>query len=252
MALDEALLDAVAADPQSAYIRTYQWSTPTLSLGYFQHVAEAEAEPRWRGLPWVRRPTGGGAILHDREITYAVVVPARHPLARPSTALYRAVHQAFRDLLAALGLSASLRPGNSLGEPAAALASGEAPRLDRRPFLCFLDPAEHDVIADGAKIVGSAQRRRGGAVLQHGSVLLSRSAYAEELPGLRDLSRLETTLEPLGLANDESNWPDRLTQTIASALSLRPKPASWGDPLLGQARCLEKKVYSDPNWTRRR
>src|SRR5689334_9170111 len=65
MALDEALLDAVDAEPSSAVLRTYGWSEPTLSLGYFQAIAEAEADPRWRDVPIVRRPSGGGALWHD-------------------------------------------------------------------------------------------------------------------------------------------------------------------------------------------
>src|SRR5947209_20176933 len=75
MALDEALLDSVAADPSRAVLRTYSWSVPTLSLGYFQRFAESQADPRWRSVPIVRRPTGGGALWHDREVTYAVVIP---------------------------------------------------------------------------------------------------------------------------------------------------------------------------------
>src|SRR4051812_5496180 len=109
MALDEALLDAVAEDPSAAWLRTYGWTAPTLSLGYFQRWADAQADPRWRDAPIVRRPTGGGAIWHDRELTYALVVPGQHPLARPSTALYRAVHEAIAGLLRARGLAADRR-----------------------------------------------------------------------------------------------------------------------------------------------
>src|SRR2546421_10060311 len=82
MALDEALLDAVAADPSAAVFRTYEWSVPTLSLGYFQGVAEAEADPRWREGPLVRRPTGGGAIWAHHELTHALAVPRPPPPAR--------------------------------------------------------------------------------------------------------------------------------------------------------------------------
>src|SRR5262245_49563826 len=99
MALDEALLDAVAGDSSCAVLRTYGWTEPTLSLGFFQKVAEAEADPRWAGVPLVRRPTGGGAIWHDHELTYALVIPANHSLARPSRALYHEVHSAIAALL---------------------------------------------------------------------------------------------------------------------------------------------------------
>src|SRR3954469_7742966 len=99
MARDEALLDAVAEDPSCALLRTYGWAEPTLSLGYFQRHADAEADPRWRGVPIVRRPTGGGAIWHHHELTYALILPAAHPLARPNVALYHAVHSAVAGLL---------------------------------------------------------------------------------------------------------------------------------------------------------
>src|SRR4051812_21709386 len=81
MGLDLALLNAVEAEPVGAVLRTYEWSEPTLSLGYFQKVEAARADPRWRDLPVVRRLSGGGALLHDREITYALVMPRSHPLA---------------------------------------------------------------------------------------------------------------------------------------------------------------------------
>ena len=82
MALDEALLDRVSAQPEFAYLRMYGWTVPTLSLGYFQHLAQARAEPRWRSVPLVRRATGGGAIWHHHELTYALALPARHPQAQ--------------------------------------------------------------------------------------------------------------------------------------------------------------------------
>ena len=123
MARDEALLDAVAADPAAALLRTYEWSEPTLSLGYFQHSADLEADPRWRGAPVVRRATGGGALWHDREVTYAVIVPAHHPLARPSSALYAATHDAIaarlRDVVLPADLAGNVLPeGYSLYEEA--------------------------------------------------------------------------------------------------------------------------------------
>ena len=176
MALDEALLDAVAEDPSFALLRTYGWTEPTLSLGYFQAIAEADADPRWHGVPVVRRPTGGGAIWHHHELTYALVVPAVHPLARPAAPLYHAVHSALAALLRRHGVDAVPR---GAGPPSPA-----APR----PFLCFADRDPEDLVCQGAKIVGSAQRRRSGAILQHGSMLLRRSSITPEFPGVADLS----------------------------------------------------------------
>src|SRR5437868_9532074 len=114
MALDEALLDVVAADPSAAVFRTYEWSVPTLSLGYFQGVAEAEADPRWREVPLVRRPTGGGAIWHHHELTYTLVVPRSHPLAQRPAELYRATHAAIAEVLRAQGIAADRRGEGTL------------------------------------------------------------------------------------------------------------------------------------------
>src|SRR3954454_7619680 len=75
MAWDEALLDAVNNEPTTAVLRTYGWAEPTLSLGYFQRFAAAEADPRFQDAAIVRRPTGGGALWHELEITYALIVP---------------------------------------------------------------------------------------------------------------------------------------------------------------------------------
>ena len=182
MALDEALLNRVAARPEEAYVRTYGWSEPTLSLGYFQSLGQAMAEARWRGIPIVRRASGGGAIWHHHELTYAVVLPAHHRLARPSTSLYRTVHAAILDVLRGEGLDLHRRADRG---PA---RQGRARTSLPLPFLCFTDRDPEDIVADGFKVVGSAQRRRAGAILQHGSVLLCRSERTPELRGISDLA----------------------------------------------------------------
>ena len=171
MALDEALLDAVAEDPSFALLRTYGWTEPTLSLGYFQAFAESRRDARWHDVPVVRRPTGGGAIWHHHELTYALVVPVVHPLARPAASLYHAVHSALAALLCRHGVETVPR-GSGTPSPAAA-----------RPFLCFADRDPEDLVCQGAKIAGSAQRRRSGAILQHGSMLLRQSAITPEFRG---------------------------------------------------------------------
>ncbi len=231
MALDEALLDAVAAEPSAAWLRTYGWTEPTLSLGYFQRWADAQADPRWRDAPIVRRPTGGGAIWHDHEVTYALVVPENHPLARPSRALYRAVHEAIAALFRSQGLAADRQ-----GE---AVAMESAPR----PFLCFTDRDPEDIVSGGNKVVGSAQRRRSGAVLQHGSVLLARSGATPDLPGAGDLALVPS---------DVRFWANLFSVQIPAALGLRARSRELPDPVRLRRRTLEHSVYRDPHWTRRR
>ncbi len=232
MALDEALLDSVAADPSMAVVRTYEWTVPTLSLGYFQSIHEAEADPRWAGVPIVRRPTGGGALWHDREVTYAVVVPGDHPAARPSRALYRAIHAAIADRLRRLGVEADRR-----GEP------GPGPSTEIRPFLCFTDRDDEDIVSRGAKLVGSAQRRRAGAVLQHGSILLRRSPKTPELPGLFDL-----LADPI----ERPGWGEALAEILTGALGLEPIRTRATEAEIRASELLIESTYAQPSWTARR
>lgn len=231
MALDEALLDAAAANPGLAFFRTYEWTEPTLSLGYFQSIGEGEADPRFHGVPVVRRSTGGGAIWHHHEVTYALVLPVDHPAARRGGPLYHEVHAAIARVFQGLGARVERRGGST--------SVGTAPR----PFLCFTDRDPEDLVLDGSKVVGSAQRRRGSAVLQHGSVLLRRSPRVPELPGAGDLAPLPTELAP---------WAEALRREVPQALGLHPEPA--GIPLAESRRAdvLERTVYRNPAWTRRR
>src|SRR5438128_2373201 len=111
MALDEALLDAVIEGVAPAFFRTYEWREPTLSLGYFQRMAQAESDLRWRHVPIVRRPTGGGAIWHHHEVTYALVLPIVHPSAARGGTLYAEVHDAIASLLNSPDLAVERRGG---------------------------------------------------------------------------------------------------------------------------------------------
>ena len=231
MARDEALLDAAVADPESAWFRTYGWSVPTLSLGYFQQAAERDADPRWRGVPFVRRPTGGGALWHHHELTYALAVPREHPLARRHTSLYQAVHEVLAELLRDAGLPASRR-----GPVAPGIASG-------KPFLCFTDRDPADIVASGSKIVGSAQRRRSGAILQHGSMLLAHSSVTPELSGASDLGALVTA---------EHEWASLVRDRVPRALGFAPVEQPFEAGLVDRGRVLEDTVYRHDSWNRRR
>jgi lipoate-protein ligase A len=231
MALDQALLEAVAEDPSAAVFRTYQWSEPTLSLGYFQKVAEVEADPRWAGVPVVRRPTGGGAILHDRELTYALVLPRSHPRVRTAADLYAAVHGAIGQALQERGVPVLRRGHVHLGE--------KRPR----PLLCFTDRDPEDMVIDDVKILGSAQRRRPDAVLQHGSLLLDSSVKAPELRGLANL--LPVDASPLA-------WSLVLRKHVPAALGLSPRDEEVPATARPRAELLERTVYRSDDWTRRR
>jgi lipoate-protein ligase A len=183
MAVDEMLLDW-AAEHRTACLRFYQWETPTLSLGYFQSYEDRWSHAASRDCPAVRRLTGGGAILHDAELTYGLVLPAQHRLARDRDALYDTVHRSLIDTLASWGVQAAI-----FGEtPAGKAQEGDSHVRSAEPFLCFQRRTAGDVIVGEIKIAGSAQRRRRGAVLQHGSVLLRRSPVAPELPGVEEVA----------------------------------------------------------------
>lgn len=172
MAFDEALLEA-AANRGETTLRIYRWSEATLSLGYFQKSLPENLPEPLRAVPRVRRLSGGGAILHHHEWTYSVALPKSHPLAERTEVLYEAAHGAVIVAFKELGASVALR--------------NESDRAASENFLCFLRGDSHDIVACGRKIVGSAQRRRRGAVLQHGSVVLKHSELAPDVPGLADL-----------------------------------------------------------------
>ncbi|HEU5115456.1 MAG TPA: lipoate--protein ligase [Isosphaeraceae bacterium] len=227
MALDHALLDSVDRDPRFAVFRTYSWNEPTLSLGYFQEIEEAEREGRFADVAIVRRLTGGGAIWHDRDLTYALIVPRTLEVARRASDLYRAVHGAIADSLASLGVNVQPR-------------GKDARDQENRPFLCFLDRDPEDLVFGGSKVVGSAQRRRPAAVLQHGSILLRRSPTVPELPGLVELAGFERS--------ESGVFPE----SFFRSLGLDPRPSRLSEEEEREAGRLEGEVYRDSAWTRKR
>jgi lipoate-protein ligase A len=197
MGLDETLLEARDGPPT---LRFYTWSPDTLSLGYFQRFADVPAS---EASAVVRRLTGGGAIHHVNELTFAFTCAATDPLYRgPVTESYVRIHRALAVGLGELGLSADLR--------------GTERALSDRPDtgMCFHDSTPIDLMWQGRKGVGSAQRRRGGRILHHGSIKLASSPLEGEIatceessPGLGpvELARmLRRTLESeLGLTLEE-------------------------------------------------
>ncbi len=172
MQIDEGLLNHAVQSGQST-LRFYRWKEPTVSLGYFQKDVGVVPDPL-RALPLVRRLSGGGAILHDQELTYSLSVASAHPWASDPTEIYRFVHELIIGFLLEKGLESRLR-GSAESDP------------QNKSFLCFSRADPNDIVVGTHKIVGSAQRRRKGAVLQHGSILWCRSPFAAEFPGIQDL-----------------------------------------------------------------
>lgn len=168
MAADDAM---PAAGPA---LRFYFWSEPTLSLGYFQPAADREAVESLKPLPLVRRSTGGAAIVHgDGDLTYSISIPADRQYHGGESWVCR-MHQAIQTALSAYGVRAE------------GVVCGNEKKLG--PVLCFRHQTPADVLVGSHKVVGSAQRKSRGSILQHGTILLKKSRFAPELPGIEDLT----------------------------------------------------------------
>jgi len=193
MATDLALLDH-ARRTGEATLRLYAWTRPTLSLGRHERargVFDLRAL-RTAGIDVVRRPTGGRALLHDHEVTYAVAAPAA---AGSLGETYRAVNALLRAALGSLGVRVDEagRARRHGGADAAGHAAAPTPlRPDGAP--CFAEPAPGELVVDDAKLVGSAQWRDDGAWLQHGSILLD-----DDQPRIAALRR-PTNIAPMAVA----------------------------------------------------
>lgn len=261
MAVDETLLESALASG-TVTIRIYQWSAPTISLGYFQDADELERDPQWVGLAAVRRLSGGGAILHDREITYSISLPPSHAIATHPSRLYAIAHDALIAVLAAHGVRAVMRggaahqpeaPARESGcadviEPSLALRTSESnvaqSSIDHRrstinPFLCFGRGDPHDIVLGPHKIVGSAQRRRRGAILQHGSILLELSPHAPDFPGIGELTGVR--LDPIALSR-------QVGTAITQAFGAQSEPAELTAAEHDAAQALERTRYNSLRW----
>jgi len=169
MACDEALLDAVGEDlsrgaTPTVTLRLYAWEPPAVSLGYHQKLELLDTSRLERlGVSVVRRPTGGRAIYHVDELTYAITGPlALFADGSSVMATYKALSASILyGLKEHLGVEARLARGKPTARPDG-----------RSSVACFQSPAACDAVAAGRKVVGSAQVRRGGAFLQHGSIPL--------------------------------------------------------------------------------
>jgi lipoate-protein ligase A len=162
MAADVACLDEVAAGAPPV-LRIYTWAGPALSLGRFQPDTDVDWDAcRARGVEVVRRPTGGRALLHGGDLTYAVALPRPAGAAGHVDALYRTLAGALIAGLAELGVTATIGSDRGPAGPA-----------------CFAAAQGADLRVGDRKLCGSAQVQRGSVVLQHGSVLLDRLAFDE-------------------------------------------------------------------------
>ena len=246
MAADE-LLAAEAVARGACCVRFYGWTPTSLSLGGFQRSAAARAETAFAGVPIVRRPSGGGAIVHGSDLTYAAAVPRPHLWGGRPQAFYDAFHEALRQALTATGLAAAL------WGPAAAAPPGVQ---GEEAFLCFDRRSSGDVVVPdarsphgrGHKVMGSAQRRLQAAVLQHGSLLLHRNPDVPATvshPGLDDLA-------PGGFpASEARSLAERWLAMVAAGADVE---IVWESCRFAEERDIRvrARAFSEPRWTDRR
>jgi len=204
MALDEAILDQVEAGFSKPTLRLYAWNPACLSLGYAQSFEDVDL-PALSSFGWdlVRRPTGGRAILHTDEITFSIIGLSKEPrLAGSIIESYQRLAQALLHALAILNV------------PAVAKESAETASKQANP-VCFEVPSHYEITFDGKKLLGSAQARRRGGVLQHGS-----------LPLFGDLTRITKVLK----------FKDEISRQAAA------------DRLLVRAATVESIIYEQISW----
>jgi len=246
MAVDEVLLDGVAAGTTPPTLRFYQWMPPCLSLGYFQPFDVVDVDGcRALGIEVVRRPTGGRAILHDRELTYSVALPASL-LGHDGGVLpsYYRLSLALQDGLSGLGVPATLAP-ESVG------SSGQ------HGPVCFDRPSAHEILLNGRKLVGSAQMRRGGGLLQHGSILIEpridKLTACLRLPDGTDSRSIDTGVA--GLAELGVTDATQIAATIAAAFArsfgVNLVEATLGPAEKVAAKALARSKYQSAGWTER-
>jgi lipoate-protein ligase A len=239
MALDESLMRRAARTGEAVF-RVYGWSSPTLSLGRNQraHGCYDESAAGALGIGFVRRPTGGRALLHDHEVTYSATMPVADP--DGARAAYDFINEVLLGALKRLGVDAER----------ARTTSAIPPGL--RP--CFDVPAEREIVVGAQKLVGSAQWRRDGALLQHGSILIrddqaviariTRAALGAPpaAASLLDALGREPSLDELSVMLRES-----LETSIGSRASLLAE-----DPDLERDLTQLRALYADTSWTWRR
>lgn len=239
MAADVALARSAQARASVA-VRLYGWEPACLSFGRHQPAAGRYDAARLcaRGIEVVRRPTGGGAVLHDDELTYAVALPARAWGGPRATC--RLVHAAILEALRALGVPAGAAAGSSRPAPEGA---------------CFAKPAAGEIVVGDRKLVGSAQARIGGALLQHGSILVGGDQELAEPDGERSAgvpARAPASLQSaLGARPARESLLDALAAGFRAVLGVELVTDALDDRERARA-ALELERFLDPAWTWRR
>lgn len=258
MAVDEALLNLVSEGKLPPVIRFYGWDPATLSIGYFQKLEkEIDLEKvKAGGFGLVRRATGGRGVLHDKELTYSVIVPEHHPeMPQTVTEAYRVISQGLLEGFIDLGFDAYFSVPKTEEQ--------RAKLKDPRSSVCFDAPSWYELVVEGRKIAGSAQTRQKGVILQHGSILQSidvdalfdlfiyqntrmkekmKTAFYTKAVSIQDLTDREITIEMMEEAFFKG-FEKGLNKTLV--------PFEMTDELIEETNRLIEKYKSD-EWTYRK
>ena len=249
MAVDEALLVEMQGCP---VLRFYNWSPYCLSLGYGQRCSVVHRQGlAERGYALVRRPSGGGAILHAQEVTWCLVLPANHPLAAGSiNEGYRRIAVVIRDAMKSLGIAALLREGDA---------------SQRTPSACLETPAWHELVVKGRKLLGCARVQRRHGLLQHGSLPLAGDVaaisavldYPDALAREEAARRLRNQAITLadasqGTAVDARRVSQAIVDAFRTSHDLEFVESDLTTAEQERARILDAGRYGNPNWVCRR
>lgn len=238
MALDEALMRRAGRTGEGVF-RVYTWARPTLSLGRNQRARETYDLDRARaaGVAFVRRPTGGRGLLHDHEVTYSATLPTED--AGDAAAAYGFVNGVLLAALGRIGVRAQL-------------ATGTTP-IPVGPRPCFDAPSADEIVVGDRKLVGSAQWRRAGALLQHGSILVR-----DDQPRIAELMRspimppsAATLAGALGREPEVAEVAGAIRESLEQALGSRLS-ALGEEPEMRDEAVRLRLVYEGDDWTWRR
>lgn len=252
MALDEVLLQEVSAGCSLPVLRLYRWRSAAVSLGYFQrNEVVNRAFCHSSGIDIVRRLTGGRAVLHGEEVTYAVIAGGGHGFPVQVEESYRKISEVLRATLRSLGIEAELATPSREGRERAL------------PAACFEVAAGYELLCQGQKIAGSAQKRRGDFFLQQGSIPLEldpRRLFQVLNPHPVDSISLEAGVgrlrqrvgwlnryltRPLSIDTVEDRLRDVFADGLGVVLHEEPvRPEEWS-----LAEDLTQERYDNPDWT---